>query len=316
MNSRAGQAGFSMLEAIVVFTIVTALTAMITQSLSSLSSNQRWSERQSEALKKAQVLMDAIGDDLDHAVRVFPECPQSRALLGLLDLGGIAPSSTSLMPLATTRGHFEPDAIGVRETGNLLLIARGETPVVVPTGVGTRTARIDRYRFVLYCLNAHGERLDIDRWESATVVRADDLARLMDPDERAGVIMNLFQSGVAIAWRPDEPDFSQSLFALTRTGTAPRLPPGARIPADVAPPRREMLSHARLQVARNGSGGGVPVPLYAHEFPDYPHGFEIKVDGNGAGRLVYLRLVVRSPEMVDERPVQAVVERVISVREP
>ena len=316
MSERHSEAGFSLLEAVIVFTIVTALTAMITQSLTTLSRNQRWSERQSAALSKAERIVQGVASDLEAAVRVFTENEESRSLLTRLDLGTIVPLSSAVLPTATSRGFFAPDAEGKREAGNMLLVARAIQPIDVPTGIGSHRARIDRYQFVLYSLSRSGPRLDIDRWASMPVARANDIAEIADPDERTGTIMALHQAGVTIAWRADEPIIESSLFALNANGGAPLLDPSELIPSAPREVQSALLERARLVIARNGAAMNVPVPLYAHALSDYPHGFEVKLDGDGTGRLVLVRLVVGSPLRPGERPVFASVERLISVREP
>ena len=310
------ESGFTMLEAVLVFTIVTLLTAMISQSLMSLSRNQRWSERQTMALSKAEQLVRGIVGDLEGAGRVFAESTSSRAVLARLDLGDITPLEGSRMPLATSRGWFEPDPSGRQETGNLLVIARTLPPIAIATGFGTEHARIDRYQFVVYCLRADGTRLDLDRWASVPVARADDISAVMDPDARANVVMGLLAAGVPIAWRPEDPNIASALFEMSPTGAAPRLDPAVRVPPAPGEVRRKLLERAGLGVARNGKLGAVRVPGYAHELPGYPHGFEVKLDGDGAGRLLLVRLVAGAELKPGEAPVAAAVERLVSIREP
>ncbi|MBI5851911.1 MAG: hypothetical protein HZB39_12925 [Planctomycetes bacterium] len=314
-RSRA-DAGFSMLEATIVFLIVTLLTGMISQSLMSLSRNQRWSERQTGALGKAEQLVHGIQNDLEVAVRVFPESAASRAVLARLALGESAPIEGSRMPLATSRGWFEPDAPGAQEAGNLLVLARSLPAIEVGTGYGSQTARIDRYQFVVYCLTLDGARLDIDRWASVPLARADDIAAVFDPDARANVVMGLLAAGVPLAWRPEDPVIDTSLYEMSPTGSAPRLGTNVAIPAGNGEIRRHLLERAKLGVARNGRIGAVRVPAYAHDLPGHPHGFEIKLDGDGAGRLLLVRLVVAGEVRPGEPPVASAVERLVSVREP
>lgn len=316
MTSRSRQDGFTLLEAAIVFVVVTGLTAMITQSLISLSRSQRWSERRSVALNKVEKLVQAMSQDLDAAVRVYTESPASRALLARLDLGPMTPPRSAVLPIATERGYFDVDAIGVLETGNMLLIARTLPAIEVPTGVADRRARIDRFQFVLYCLHRENDRLDLDRWASAPIARVDDIAAIADAVERGAVVAGLHAQGVPLAWRNDEPVVENAFFQLLATGRSPRMQSSGKIPASAHEIVRDALLRSRLMVASNGLTGSEPVPRYAHELPDYPHGFEVKIDGDGTGRLVLVRLVVVSAPAVGERPVRAAVERLISVREP
>ncbi|MGE0143323.1 MAG: type II secretion system protein J [Planctomycetota bacterium] len=316
MRSRSREDGFTLLEAAIVFVVVTGLTAMITQSLISLSRSQRWSERRSVALNKVEKLVQAMSQDLEAGVRVYTESPTSRRLLGWLDLGPMAPSQSTVLPIATERGFFDVDAMGVRETGNMLLIARTLPAIEVPTGVADRRARIDRYQFVLYCLHRDNDRLDLDRWASAPIARVEDIAAIPDAVERGAVVAGLHAQGVPLAWRRDEPVVENAFFHLLAGGRSPRMQPPAKIPSSAHELVRDPLLRSRLMVASNGSAGSDPVPRYAHELPNYPHGFEVKIDGDGTGRLVLVRLVVVSAPAVGERPVRAAVERLISVREP
>jgi hypothetical protein len=91
-------------------------------------------------------------------------------------------------------------------------------------------------------------------------------------------------------------------------------PSQAPVRTDEQQTQLHLLVRRHAEVARNGSVARIGVPKFAEPTAEFPHGFEVKLDGTEAGRLLLVRLVlsVRSGNEVSN---SADVERVVSVRD-
>jgi hypothetical protein len=304
------QRGSTLLETVIVVAVIATLSGVVVESLLGLARTQRVNERRAELLTIAERTMQGILADGGSAFRVYVDDDYGRALLGLLEAGPAARLRDARLPKGTVRGVFEPDPAASFETGNLLLIGRSLRPRLVPVeAVGSGTgARIDLLQLVLYHLTRVEDRLEIERWASEPIARADDIAALTDPVERQTAIAALHDGGVRLAWRTGAaPELG--FFLLTAEGGSARPAPEFRVPRSAEESRTRLLGRHAVGVAPNGSPPQVGVPAFAQVYGDYPHGFEVKVDGGGGGRLLLVRLALLGQIAEGGDAVHAVVER-------
>ena len=149
------------------------------------------------------------------------------------------------------------------------------------------------WRFVIYVPVPDKGILELMRWTSELVVNYWDLAEISDETARADVITQLWENGVFYAWDPLSAR-NEALWRLEETGTlvvmeSEELVSGSEDKNETRPFGKRMM-----QIAENGRGTPHPVPAYAQAIGTFPGGFELKVDGGSAGKLLLFRLVVRS----------------------
>lgn len=303
MKSRQpGQAGFTLVELSIASVVLVVMSAVIVQSLRGLTAAQSSVQSQAKVASLVERVGVRIEVDVGHAAKLFGEGEDARAVLAQLDFeglgGGAAPLADSRLPVARMTGVFEPDPADAVETGNLLLLARRDSKVAVESAPETvappvsMPRRIDLLRIVAWYVHDGGESgLDLSRFASVRLARLQDLQGLGDPARRARAARGLIELGVQMAWDPSTPTV---FFALDEEGNAQPLAAGTLVPCDVDDSDPGVLSRRHVGLARNGTVAP-RVPRFARATAVFPHGFELKHDGNGSGDLVLLRMVVTTP---------------------
>jgi len=312
-------AGFTMVEMSIVFALLATVSIMVSKLLDTMSRMQAYGEGQARLRSFADRVLSEIAADATFAVRLVTNDGTSKqTYLDALDLKSLAMLPRSRLPVATEHGCFRVDPPGTPTTGNVLLMVRSLTPIPVQVGPANEVVRIDRLRFVLYCLveRADGE-LDLVRWGSVPVASVRDLTALADEERRAEAGRRLRQAGIEFAWRAEEAVDA----AFYSIGTDGKLAPykdiakkKRKIAEDRALCRRDLMRNVHAAVARNGSLHAARVPAYTRAGVGFPHGFEVKVDGPCGTRLGLVRLVIAS-EWQTQRVYHAEIVRVLSVHE-
>ena len=98
--------------------------------------------------------------------------------------------------------------------------------------------------------------------------------------------------GVTHAWIASASP-AQAFRTLSVDGVVSLMASTALLPADPKASQPRLLGTRFLGVARNNSVP-LPVPKLARATAQFPHGFEVKRDGDGSGDLVLIRLVIAS----------------------
>lgn len=289
-RTAARQGGFAYLEVIAVVGVIALFSSMIVEALQRYSGSQGYYRGQAKARSVADRIMESVIDDANRAVRVFRDDDVGRSYLASLEVGSWKGLIGSLLPAGSNRGYMTRDEPDATETGNALLMACVEGPLLI--NVGSRNARFDRVVFVEYALTeAVGGGLDIWRWESVAVARYQELQSMTDALERETAMSKLAANGVEYAWDPS-PNATIRFYAFGFDGALTPLSSSFRIPRNDERSIDGMAAATRFRVAPNNAPIPLPVPFYALAENGFPHGFEVKIDGDGTGRMIALRLVL------------------------
>lgn len=296
-------AGFTLVEVIIVFTVLAVLSLLLSETITRLTRSQAYRQGQANAEEVADRVIRGIEHDATFAAKIFTERPASRVYLDAMDFPVADVLPGAKMPVLTGRGYFEEDPSGVVETGNLLFMACAGPASKVETwtdgGADTATLRIDTFYFVVYYLTRDEQgRIDLASWGSVRVANQGDIAYVTEPGRRSELLIKLLGVGVAYAWDPLSTR-ENGLFRIEQADSSAwleQLGDGEKLPGD---PRRHApgsFTTRRLQVAKNGALPQAQVPLFATPDPatGFPGGFEIKIDGPTSGKLMLLRLVLSS----------------------
>jgi hypothetical protein len=291
MLPRRHEQGMSLIEVSLACAVLIVMSVAIVQSMRSLSSTQTYMAESTKTSSLAERVASAIEQDVAHTVQMFAEDARGRGFLARMELGRTLLAGSRL-PVSTTRGTFEVDPADEVQTGNLLFLARMMAPTLADAGESgaPELLRIDTLRFVVWFLES-GEvtGVDVGRWSSAPVARLQDLAALSDPDRRARLCRSLWSAGIRHAWDPRVDPAAGALWAIDADGELAAMGT-ARIPADPQQCELRILGRRHLGIARNGTTA-IDVPSFARAQPGFPHGFEIKCDGDATGGLLLVRLV-------------------------
>lgn len=293
--------GFTFVELIIVTTIIAILSVMITQSIRGLASTQVYTRSQSEVISVGERLLQDIARDCRYAMRVFEESAEDRNFLRYVDFPFRDVAAGSRFPIGTSSGTFIPDLPLATTTGNILAIAVTQPSVTVDLGTSRAAQdqyRIDVFRFVAYHLKERRDsRLDLARWSSRPVARYADIVAIEDYERRSRCLTQLAAEGIEVAWHTRA--LAASAFHQISGETGTMMPYVGELSTGAAPPvltdevmsAGELLARRGLEIAENG-GTRVPVPMFAVPVENFPHGFEVKIDGPGSGRLLLVRVVI------------------------
>lgn len=290
------QRGVSLIEATIVMIVIAVLSVMIVQSIKGLATTQTYTRGQARVLEVADRVAQDIARDVRFAVRAYSEAATNRQFLSFLALKPGTLSASNRFPIASRVGMFDVDPPTKPYTGNALFIVKSLPSQIVDLSqlVGIKKLyRIDAFQFLIYYVTQRADgRQDIGRWSSHPVASYTELSAIEDENERAKAVAQLADQGVCCAWDPTEVA-SLAFYNLdARTGamtlaTAADKPVRQAVDLSI----EEMLVARHLEIAENGSVR-MAVPKFATEGPNFPHGFEVRIDGPGTGRLVLIRLVV------------------------
>jgi hypothetical protein len=292
--SAGGTRGMTLIEAAAAGAVILALTGLIAQSLANLSRTQAFTQGQMRLSELTERIVGSVERDARYSVWMFADDADAAAYFSRLDLSGVVLATGSRLPALTALGYFNTDPAGTPETGNLLMLGRSTTPLLVDLSAaqdGSDLVRVDRLRFVLYYVTpATGGAIDLGRWGSMPLARYPDLESIADSGRRTDVAARLHQAGVRYAWKPGESAFS-GLYQIQETGWIAPLPAGAKVAEDPRQRNRGLFEPRSARLAPNGSVGNTTVPRYAAAAGIFPGGFEVKLDGPPTGKLLLVRIV-------------------------
>ncbi len=142
---------------------------------------------------------------------------------------------------------------------------------------------------------------DFVKWNDAT----------SDPAQRIALLQGLANLGIRHVWDLSE-RADASLQVITADGTLRPLTSGETLPFDPQLSAPRTMGRRNLGIAKNRSLA-TPVPRFAIATSTFPHGFELKRDGDGSGDLLLIRLVIASTDQ-SRRAVFAEATRQVSFR--
>lgn len=231
--------------------------------------------------------------------RVYQDDAEGRSYLTALDTAALPIIADARLPVVDPIGRLERDAVGVRRTGDALLLACEDTPMQIPTS-GARH-RIDIVRFfAVYPMRRTGkvvdaiaDRIDLVRFTSRPYADRASIDSISDPLEKADVVTALRAAGITRTWVAGV-TIDQAFFALNTDGTISSTAVSTPI-IDATPDNRPrtMLGDSRSSVAPNSPQLHVPsLAQIDNTIPSFPSGFEVKVVGPSGGRQVLVRLTL------------------------
>ena len=312
--------GFTLVEMAIASVVITIMSAMIIQSIRQLSVAE-WSMREKSKLTSlAERVMGSLESDVGRAVATFDDSTVGRAMLDrLASESGLEQRDARLdgsrLPTRTVYGTFGADPVGTPEAGNILALALrdGHETVTIPGGGTPSLRRIDCVRFVVWFLHEGDETgVDLARWCSVRLARRADIDAIADPVDREAAVQELLARNIAHAWDP-RIDAPEGFAVLETEGTVREFSADETVPADEIASESAIAGRRHVGVAANGTRSP-RVPWFAEESATFPHGFEIKRDGDGAADLVFVRLVLSSPTARGRDIVATEITRQISFR--
>ncbi|MCA8941940.1 MAG: prepilin-type N-terminal cleavage/methylation domain-containing protein [Planctomycetes bacterium] len=312
-----GQAGFTMVEMTIVLVVLSVLSVMIVHSIKGLASTQTYTRGQARVLEIADRIAQDVARDVRFAVRAYVEDPDDRAFFNYLSLPKFMLSGTNRLPLISELGMFDVDPPDQRYTGNTLALVTTLPHITIDvSGDGSKNyKRVDTFQFLIYYVTIRADgRPDLGRWCSTPVASYSEIMSISNETQRARVIAKLAQEGCCCAWDQTKPA-DAAFYTLDASRGQMDLATASQKPVRQADDLsiRNMLADRHVEIAENGTGR-VAVPKFARPESGFPHGFEIRIDGPGSGRLVLIRLVV-SKRTGDRVTNSAQVLRIVPLRD-
>lgn len=310
--------GVSLVEVAVSMVVLAIMSLVIVQTIRSLSQADTSIRDDSKARSLADRVIEHIESDVSCTARMFAEGDLARAYLarcdvvGLLGQGG-AVLTGSKLPVPSPLGTFEPDTPTTAFTGNLLLLGRRDGVVTVDLGaVGGGMRRVDTLRLVAWFLHPGPVTgIDLSRWTSARIARSTDLDATSEPTQRAALLQGLVGLGIRYVWDLSE-RADASLQVINGDGSLRPMTTSETLAFDPQLSAPRIMGKRNLGIAKNRSLT-TPVPRFAIATSNFPHGFELKRDGDGSGDLLLIRLVIASTSQ-SRRAVFAEATRQVSFR--
>ena len=114
------EAGFSLIESVIMLVVIAALSGLIVQSIRGLAAAQLFTREQARVVSIAERVVQDVAHDLRFAVRVFSESDESRSMLAKLEIDAKGILGGSRMCIPNSDGVFAIDQAGSPVTGNML----------------------------------------------------------------------------------------------------------------------------------------------------------------------------------------------------
>ncbi len=282
----------NMIETMLVLLTLSILSSMISNSIHRFTAAHAYSQGQARLHEVGDRTCRVVSDDASLAVHVFTVLGDADAYLAKCDLAGLA-TFHATPPTATEVGYFQKDTAGSPTTGNYLFLAKS-TDAFLADLVGDRSfiSSVATYRLVLYVpVTTPSQNLDLARWLSQRIGRLNDVESIVDPVHRTLMGQKLYDAGFRFLWEPGR-GIALGLRVITPSGTLV-MPTGAdKIAVEPVELRTALLQSNRMSIATNNSLPSISVPGLAIANGEFPGGFEVKVDGTAAGRMILVRMVV------------------------
>lgn len=304
-----GARGFTMLETLFTIVILSMLTLVVQQTLSTTHSADRYLHAVRRATDRGDAVSYEVFDLVDASRKLFEKDALGDDYLAALDLTRFQPVPTARLPRIDEGHGIAPDAPGDPHTGNILLFVEETDPVECVADPATKKARyIDVYRFVCIYPHETDRRLvsdgtfarDLVMWRSRAYPSRAQIMSIEDEDERRNIVADLYnQYGCDRIWDPNA-EVDLAFYDTDVFGTISPLPTtGPTIAEDEDSTVFGRLVHDDTQLARTDSERAhyrAVMTTLTRDDPDTwtPDGFEVKIVGASGSRKVWLHIVVES----------------------
>ncbi len=317
---RNHQAGFSLVEVVIATSLFMGLVLVVSSLAISGSDAQDLGRRIGRMTEVAQELTDDLRLELVSSVRLYGNDTEGNGTLALLSLNSApTPIPVRRLPTIDLDGPFRQDSAGDAITGNALLFAYLAWRDRCQCTSGNEYL-VDVFRLVHYYMSPRdgGPRdgfrggLDMIRFVSEPLADADAVDHILDPTDRAEVLMHLHDgtpdtagnkhSALQVVWlrtgvpgalgtlrQIEESDGSLSNAVIAGTG---RPDPWAILPTNSGV--EALLAYRRSSVASNYDLVAPGISRFAvrDDTTGFPHGFEVQLIGPTASRQLLLHLVL------------------------
>jgi len=297
--------GITLLEAMVVLSLFSFLSAAAFQALNSTGEASRRLDAVNRVHVRSQVVLDRVIAEAAASVRLYGNDAEGTSMLALLEgvTGEMLPDSA--LPTVLNDGIIEKDKGGTIDTGNCLAFLKAVPPYALKsTSTNDDVLRVDVYRLVaVYLKNKESgspldrpDGLDLVLFRSEPMADWSQVADVADPAEQLRLLLALRKDrGVRllIDTRRDVGDAFAEIDPLGNIDTNP--PPWFEIKANPVGGRGSLFPQRHLSVATNAApkhfGVGRLAPR-VNTGSGFPHGFEVRIIGTASSRRIFSHLTV------------------------
>jgi hypothetical protein len=298
------RSGVSMLEALVVMSLFSFLTAAAFQALSSTKDASDCFDGVSRVEVRSQTVLDRISNEAAASVRLYGDDADGQAVISMLEgvPGEMLPNSK--LPMVLDQGIIEKDQ-GTIDTGNCLVFLKAEPPFMLKSATTNEDVlRVDLYRFIaIYLTNGESgppldrpDGLDLVLFRSELIANLSEVREVSNPFRRMRLLLTLRNDrGVRFLIDPRKPinDAFAEIDAFGEIDDNPSTP--FDIKANPVKGRTSLFPQHHFSVATNASGtkyGVGRLTPRVNTGSGFPHGFEIRVVGTAKSRQVFAHLTV------------------------
>ena len=322
MKPRLPDNGHTLVEVMVVLSILIFLVAIVVNLTISTSKNQKYTERLSRATEVNQDLLNGLRYELTSSVALFENNALGAQYLAKLDLDSTAPPlASTTLPTVDGSGIFELEASSGAKTGNAILFSQHAWTTEFQC-TSTATYLLDVYRIVHYYMKKeeggpspeHAIGLNLVRFVSEPLADGDQIDQITDPTDKAEILQHLNSvtadvtgqtyEQVDLVWRRESDptvvgnirQIDTSIWDLSDTPLAPRTSPWVFLRDDGKDKSSlGLLYYRNFSIVSNygrKSWGAIKFGVEDKTGDGFPHGLEVQITGPSSGRLVLINLTI------------------------
>jgi hypothetical protein len=299
------RSGITLLEAMLVLSLFSFLTAASFQALNSTSEASRRLDAVNRVHVRSQLVLDRVVAEAAASVQIYGDDSEGWSVLSLLQgvTGEMLPDSK--LPALLNDGIVEKDLSGAIDTGNCLVVLKAILPFGLKSTTTTEEVRrVDIYRFVAVYLTNKEPGSPLDRPDGLDLVlfRSEPLAdwaqvsEVTDPVEQERLLLALRDERGVRLLIDTRMDIDDALATIDAFGNINSHPPSSlEIKPNPLHGRKSLFPQPYLSVATNAApkhfGVGRLTPRI-NTGSGFPHGFEIRIIGSPTARRIFSHLTV------------------------
>ncbi len=310
------QAGFSILEVLIVTFIMATITLVIERTVSGLIETERTMRAIRNTADRGQQASYRLRDVVSSSRNIFANDTLGTGYLGKIGFGALPLLPGARLPKIDELSPLGPDTAGDPRTGNILLFARQADPLPAKAAAATKKMRlVDTYRLVCIYLSQSTRTvvagglpaLDLVEWRSDAFPSYTQVQAISSGTEKASVVADLYNRfGIDYLWDMTQP-VTNAFYAIDGTGNiAATATAVTSIPEDLNVSKRGRFVARNMAVARTDATSHPRASVFTVDAPATwsPHGFECKICGVSGSRKVWMRLTVEQQASKGRVPAQ------------
>jgi len=318
---RGSQQGFTLVETIVVVTVLVFLVSVMANLIINTSSTQKYIEQMARCTEVNQEIINDVRSELLATVTLFESGTLGDGYFkSLVTDPSSPPIGTSRQATLIPNDTFQKETVAGALTGNVLMFA-GQARTDEFTCISGNTYRVDVYRIYCYYLTKEdgGPKLgsplglNLTRFVSEPLADGDQIDAMTDMVDRGEVLTHLVTGSLddageahaitELVWRRGRDisildtmrEIDPMTGLLSSTPINPR-PAGAwRISREPTKSHRGLLHYRHFSIATNYGDDRLGVARFAKMSTTgdgFPHGFEVQISGPSAARQVLVHISV------------------------